>query len=108
MLENIKQFFKKKPRSQNPYVKESEGQKVWNDRYFNMKDTIHHWQWAFLGSMIVLIIFAFVIAKMASESRVEPFVVETKDNAPYEVKPMQPLSIKDSRLIHFAVNQFIV
>jgi type IV secretory pathway TrbF-like protein len=93
---------------QNPYVKGAEGRAEWNDRYMTMKQAIQRWQRAFFMAMVVIIIFSIVIAKIAAESKVQPFVVETTNGMPYAVKSMQALSIRDQRLINFAINQFIV
>jgi type IV secretion system protein TrbF len=92
----------------NPYTKGAEGRKEWNDRYDNMKMSINKWQKAFFCSIMISIIFALVLAKIASESRVQPFVVETNHGMPFAVKPMSSWTIYDQRLINFAINQFIV
>jgi type IV secretion system protein VirB5 len=113
---NIKQFIfgtknamvGKSGSPQNPYVKGAEGRKEWNDRYENMKKSIGAWQKAFFCSIAISIIFAIVTAKMASESRVQPFVVETNNGMPYAVKPMEAISSQDQRLINFTINQFII
>ena len=93
----------------NPYVKGAEGRKLWNDRYFNMKDSIKRWQMAFFAVSIIAIILTLVVAKISTESHVEPFVVETSQGMPYAVKPMQSsMSSNDQRLVNFAINQFII
>lgn len=93
---------------QNPYVKGAEGKKEWNDRYMNMAKAIRNWQIAFFTAMVVVIIFALVVAKIATESRVQPFIVETNNGMPYAIKAMGSMSSQDQRLINFAINQFIV
>lgn len=116
-MKNIKQFVfgnkfpivgKKSGILQNPYVAGSEGRKEWNDRYMNMARAIRNWQMAFFTAMVVVILFAIVVARIATESRVQPFVVETNNGMPYAIKPMESISAQDQRLINFAVNQFIV
>ncbi len=93
----------------NPYIKGAEGKKLWNDRYFNMKDSIKRWQTAFFAVSLIAILLTLVVAKIATESHVEPFVVETSQGMPYAVKPMQSsLSANDQRLVNFAINQFII
>lgn len=91
----------------NPFIKGAEGRKEWNDRYMNMATNIRHWKIAFFSAIVVVIIFAIVVARIATESKVEPFVVETNQGVPYAIKPMEAISAKDQRLINFAVNQFI-
>jgi type IV secretory pathway TrbF-like protein len=93
---------------QNPYVKGAEGRKEWNDRYENMKKSIKTWQKAFFCSIAISILFAVVLAKIATESRVQPFVVETNHGMPYAVKRMESWSAQDQRIINFAMNQFII
>jgi type IV secretory pathway TrbF-like protein len=109
---NIKKFvFRKKAKShaiENPYVKGAEGRKEWNDRYENMRASICTWQKAFFCSITISIIFALLSVKMATSSRVQPFVVETNNGMPYAVKPMANMSLQDKRLINFAINQFII
>lgn len=92
----------------NPYIKGAEGRKEWNDRYMNMSKAIRNWQIMSLCLMGIVILFAVMMTKMASESRVEPFVVETNNGMPYAIKPMSSLSTQDQRLINFAINQFII
>ena len=114
---NIKQFIlgskfsmlgKKSSALQNPYVKGAEGRREWNDRYMNMSQSIRHWQMAFFIAMMVVILFGFIVTRIATESRVQPFIVETNNGMPYAIKPMESISAQDQRLINFAVNQFIV
>lgn len=116
-MKNIKQFVfgnkypiirKKSAILQNPYVTGSEGRKEWNDRYMNMSESIRHWQQAFFSAMVVVILFATIVARIATESRVQPFVVETNHGMPYAIQSMRSLSPHDQQLINFAVNQFIV
>lgn len=107
---NIKQliFGSQSSSLENPYVKGADGRKEWNDRYENMKQSINRWQKAFFCSILISIIFACVVAKLATESRVQPFVVETNNGMPYAVKQMTSMSLQDQRLINFALNQFII
>ncbi len=93
----------------NPYVKGAEGKRLWDDRYMNMKKMIRSWQSAFWCSMAVTIILALVVAKIATESRVEPFAVETNKGMPYAIKPINvTMSANDQRLVNFAIDQFII
>lgn len=91
----------------NPYVTGAAGRKEWNDRYMNMAYSMRNWQFAFLISIVVCIILAFVIAKIATESHVEPFVVETNSGMPYAIQSMNGISVNDQRIVNFAINQFI-
>ncbi len=92
----------------NPYVKGAEGRKEWNDRYENMRKSISAWQKAFFCSIVISIIFALVVAKIATESQIKPFIVETNNGMPYAVKSMESITLQDKRIINFAVNQFII
>jgi type IV secretion system protein VirB5 len=94
--------------SNNPFISGAEGRKEWNDRYMNMAKSIKNWQLAFAAAMAMAVILAFVVAKIATESKVQPFVVETNNGMPYALKPMPTLSAHDQKLINFAVNQFII
>lgn len=112
---NIKRFIFGKPSEkkdksgslQNPYVHGAEGRKEWNDRYGNMQASISAWQKAFFCAVTISLIFAVVLAKIAGESHVQPFVVETNNGMPYAIKAMKTMSSQDPLLINFAINQFI-
>ena len=93
---------------ENPYVHGAAGRKEWNDRYDNMKKSISHWQKAFFCAIAISILFACVLVKIATETKVQPFVVETNNGMPYAVKPMTSMSLHDQRLINYAMNQFII
>ncbi len=93
----------------NPYVRGAEGKKLWDDRYMNMKEMIRRWQMAFAVASITAIILALVTAKIALESHVEPFVVETNKGMPYAIRPVDAtMSANDQRLVNFAVDQFVI
>jgi type IV secretory pathway TrbF-like protein len=95
-------------KTENPYVKGNEGRKEWNDRYGSMQQAIRKWQMAFFFAMAISIIFALVIAKIATSSQVKPFIVETNRGMPIAISSMRALSDADPRIINFAVNQFII
>src|SRR5579864_4065872 len=78
---------------QNPYTQGAEGRVEWNDRYMNMKKMIHRWQMAFFFAMTAVVVLACVVGKIATESKVQPFVVETTNGMPYAVKPMESISL---------------
>jgi type IV secretory pathway TrbF-like protein len=92
----------------NPFVKGAEGRSEWNDRYMNMSKMIRRWQIAFFSAIISVVILSIVIGKIATEAKVQPFVVETNNGMPYAVKPMEAISYKDQKLINFAINQYII
>jgi type IV secretory pathway TrbF-like protein len=94
--------------SDNPYASGNEGRKEWNDRYMNMSKSIKNWQIAFGFTIFTVIILVLVIAKLATSSRVQPFVVETNNGMPYAVQPLSSISLHDEKLINFASNQFIM
>lgn len=93
---------------ENPYVKGSEGRKEWNNRYHNMQKSSRLWQRAFFCSIVINIIFALVIGKIATQSQIEPFIVETNRGMPYAISALKAISNADPRIINFAVNQYII
>lgn len=93
---------------ENPYTKGSEGRKEWNDRYGNLQKSNRCWQRAFFGSMLINLIFALIIAKIATQSQIKPFIVETNRGMPYAMSALQEVSTSDPRIINFAVNQYII
>jgi type IV secretion system protein TrbF len=93
---------------QNPYLKDAQGRKEWNDRYMNMAKAIRNWQLAFLGLIIIAIILTFITAKIAMQSKIQPYIIETNEGMPYIVKKTTKISTKDQRLINYIVNQFII
>lgn len=92
----------------NPYVKDAEGQKVWNDRYGTLQQSIRSWRIACFASLMVSVVLAGVVAYIATTSKVQPFIVETHEGMPYAIAPMHGVCAHDQRLINFAINQFIV
>jgi type IV secretion system protein VirB5 len=94
--------------SDNPYVAGSMGQREWNDRYLNLSKAIRHWQLAFFVSSGLLILFGIAMTKMAMESHVQPFVVETKDGIPYATLNAVAVSDSSQKIASYAVNQFII
>jgi len=91
----------------NPYVLGAAGRKEWNDRYFNLAIAKRNWQIAFFCMAAVSVFMSVGITKMAVSSRVEPFVVETNQGMPYALHPLKPMSSDDTRLVNYAINQFI-
>lgn len=92
---------------QNPYVKGAEGRKEWNDRYMNMSKAIRNWQLAFCGLIVITIILSFTVVRVATQSKIKPYVVETNNGVPYAIKKVSDLSEKDQLLINYAINQFV-
>lgn len=92
----------------NPYLIGAAGRREWNDRYMNMAKALRNWQIA----CAVISLFAFVqillIAKIATEAKIKPYVVETNQGVPYSIKEVSALSNKDQLLINYAINQFII
>ena len=93
---------------QNPYVLGSEGRTEWNDRYMNMAKAMRNWQLAFCVVALIVMIQTLVIGKLASQSNIQPFVVETNRGVPYAMKPMTGVSNTDQRIINYAINLFII
>lgn len=92
----------------NPYVLGAEGRKEWNDRYMNMAAAIRNWQLAFAAVAVLALVELIVIANIATQSKIKPYVVETNQGVPYAIKPVGGISDKDQRLVNFAVNQFVI
>ncbi len=87
-------------KSTNPYLQEIPARQEWHDQ--------RYWQWAFAAVSLVAIIQAFFIGKLALRSSLEPFVVETNQGLPYALAAVKSVSPKDSRIINYALNQFII
>ena len=104
----MNRFFKKKPPSDNPFVAGSAGRQEWNDRYHNLSAAAQQWRFACLLALGMLLLFAILLAKLALASKVQPFIVETHEGRPYAMQTMSSLSVDDSRLINFVLNEFIV
>ncbi len=92
----------------NPFLKGAEGRKEWNDRYMNMAKAIRNWQLAFFAAIAIAVLLTLAVVKIATASRVQPFVVETNQGMPYAIKALPSLSASDQRIINFAINQFII
>ncbi len=92
----------------NPYVKGAEGQKAWDDRYGSMQQSLKLWQLAFFSALITIAVLGGMLGYVSAISKVQPFVVETHEGMPYAIAPMQSISVKDQRLINFAINQFVM
>lgn len=99
---------KNKGNLSNPYISDALGKKEWNDRYMNMAIAIRNWQIAFLASLIICLVLAFVVAKIATESHVEPYIVQTNNGMPLNAQILTEISAKDKNtLAYYAVSQFI-
>jgi len=96
------------PNTQNPYLAGSEGKAAWNDRYGNMTRAIQCWKWTSLAMMGVSLVLSGALVKVATTSKVEPFVVETNQGIPYAVKHMSKMNVTDQRLINYVITQFII
>jgi len=93
---------------QNPYVLGAEGRQEWNDRYMNMAKAVKNWQIACAVIAVIAVLQLVVIGKIASESKIQPYVVETSNGMPYAMKPVQGLSEKDQVLVNYVVNRFVI
>lgn len=108
----LKKFFAlrfiKKTTLTNPYIKDSEGRREWNDRHGSLQQSIRLWQLAFFSALMTIVVLGAVLGYIATTSKVQPFVVETHEGMPYAIVPMHSTSLNDQRLINFAINQFIL
>lgn len=92
----------------NPYVKDAEGQRVWNDRYGTLHQSLRLWQIAFFAALMTNAVLGGMLGYVSATSKVQPFVVETHEGMPYAIAPMRSISTHDQRLMNFAINQFIL
>jgi len=94
--------------TQNPYVKSAAGKAMWNDRYMNMSKAMRNWQIACATIAILMLGQIILIGKLATESKIKPYVVETNQGIPYTIKEVTEISAKDQLLINYAINQFVI
>lgn len=92
----------------NPYVIGAEGRAEWNDRYMNMAKAVKNWQIASLIISIIAIIQLILIITLSTQSKIRPYIVETHEGIPYNIKPVVGVSDKDQRIINYAINQFVI
>lgn len=93
---------------ENPYTADHIGRKAWNDRYDHLAKGRRHWQLAFLSVMLLTIIQAVFMGRLALRSSVQPFVVDTNQGLAYAIQPVKAVSANDSRIVNYALNQFII
>ncbi|MGB6977201.1 MAG: type IV secretion system protein [Gammaproteobacteria bacterium] len=93
---------------ENPYVSGAEGRKEWNDRYLNLATEVRHWKIAFFVAAAMSVVLAVVIARIATESHVQPYVIETNASTPIALASLQTVSIKDPKLVNYLINQFVI
>jgi type IV secretory pathway TrbF-like protein len=92
----------------NPYVKGAEGRREWNDRYLNLSESARVWRIMGFVSLSAVILLAIIIMILLSQSRIQPYVIETNQGTPIQIDPVSAISQHDKRLILFAMNQFIL
>ena len=97
----------------NPHISSQSkaGRQEWNDRYFNMAKAIKNWQLFCLYLIVAVVLLSGVIAKLATASRVQPFMVETNNGMPYAVKALTSEDkevLQNTKVINFMANQFII
>lgn len=106
--DNYKKNKKSSSTVQNPYIKGAEGRQEWNDRYMNMAKAIRNWQMAFAAAAVLVFVLILIVAKLATESKIKPYVVETNKGIPYAIHPVTGVSDKDQLLVNYAINQFVI
>lgn len=104
----MKLFKKISPRSPNPYVAENIGRREWDDRYDNLARSRRYWQAAFTAAISIALVQGFFMGRMALRSSIQPFVVAMNQGMPYAVAPVKAMAANDSRLVNYALNQFIM
>jgi type IV secretory pathway TrbF-like protein len=108
---NSKDEQKKITQATNPYVKGSEGQRIWNDRYLSMSKATRHWQMAFFGLLVLTIIMFFVAMKFATEqTKFEAVAVETCQGAINGILPTSSTMSDNHKevITDYALKQFII
>lgn len=98
----------KKPAAENPFIAGNIGRREWSDRYDNLASGRRHWQWAFFIAVALAVIQCFFMGKLALRSSIQPFVVATNQGMPYALQPVKAVSENDSRIVNYALNQFIL
>ena len=95
----------------NPYVKGSEGQRIWDDRYLSMSQTTRHWQAAFFGLLVLTVAMFFVTIKFVTEqTKFEAVAVETCNGAVNGILPTSSTMSDTSKevIVDYALKQFII
>lgn len=92
----------------NPYIEGIAGRREWNDRYMNMSKAIRNWQLAFGFTMLLAIGLLIQVIRLSSESRIQPFVVETCQGNPLKIAPVTANLPNEDRLLNFAMSQFVI
>ncbi len=94
--------------SENPFMAENSGRKEWNDRYDNLAKARRYWQLAFFIMIFLTVMQSFYMGKMALRTSIQPFVIEANQGMPYAILPVKAVSTTDSRIVNYALNQFIM
>lgn len=93
---------------ENPHTGENPGRREWNDRYDNLAKGRRHWQLAFSATFGLALIESVLIAGLALRSSIQPFVVATNQGMPYAIMPVKAVAVDDSRIVNYALNQYIM
>lgn len=101
-------LFKKSHSVENPHITSNNGRREWNDRYDNLAKSRRYWQVAFAAAISLAIIQSFFMGRMALRTSIQPFVVAANQGMPYAILPVNPVSADDSRIVNYALNQFIM
>lgn len=95
-------------RSKVLYAEKIPGRQEWNDRYGTLQSMMKSWQKGFVGLFILCFILIVALVKLATSSKVQPFVVPMQNGVPCAILPMTTISHEDPRLIRFTIEQYIV
>lgn len=93
-----------KETSANPYLR---GREEWNERYGSYIARAKNWRLAAFGSIGVSAILAIGMVHLASESRVEPYVVTIRNGEAVAVGPAQAAPMPSHKIIAATLAEFI-
>lgn len=90
---------------ESPYVA---GRREWNERYGSYIARARTWQIVALSSMALSAVLGIALAHNASQSKVQPFIVEVdKLGEAVAVKPAEAAALPEQRIIRFQLANFI-
>ena len=90
---------------ESPYVA---GRREWNERYGSYISRARTWQLVALAAIGLCAVLSLSLVKIASQSKVQPFVVEVdKLGEAVAVKPADMAGMPDQRIVRFQLANFI-
>jgi type IV secretory pathway TrbF-like protein len=90
---------------ESPYVY---ARREWNERYGSYIARTRTWQYVALGSLALSAVLGLALVRVASQAKVQPFVVEVdKLGAAVAIRPADAAYTPDQRIIRFQLANFI-